>query len=63
MTLVQIPQQATSYSCPSYSLFFQGAEIRDSEICRRPEARSEFVGSLHRVLVGGIATALVQSSP
>lgn len=44
-------------------LFFQGAEIRDSEICRRPEARSESAGSLHRVLVGGIATALVQISP
>lgn len=60
---MQILQPAAAYSCPSHSYFFQGAEICDSEICRGPEARSEFVGSLHRALVGGIATALVQISP
>lgn len=63
MTLVQILQPSAAYPCPSYSYFFQGAEICDSEICRRPEARSEFVGNLHRVLIGGIANALVQISP
>lgn len=42
------------------SFLFQGAEICDSEICRRPEARGEFIASLQRVLIGGTASVLVQ---
>lgn len=57
---MRILQPATAYSCPFNFFSFQGAEIRDSEICRRPEARSEFIASLHRVLIGGIASILVQ---